>query len=173
MELRKKLSQLRKEKGLTQLELAEMLNVSRQAVSRWEVGSAVPTVDNLVSLSEVYGVPLDDLVRFEDTKVEALEETPAAAENHLAPAPARSHTTLVALLLAVLILGVGILIGINLQQQPEQRAFPVIDQNSRVTVGDLGTEDVLSVGWLEKTLTDIEEEAKWLEEQSSAVQSLP
>ena len=85
----------------------------------------------------------------------------------------RSHTTLVALLLAVLILGVGILIGINLQQQPEQRAFPVIDQNSRVTVGDLGTEDVLSVGWLEKTLTDIEEEAKWLEEQSSAVQSLP
>ena len=73
MELRKKLSQLRKEKGLTQLELAEMLNVSRQAVSRWEVGSAVPTVDNLVSLSEVYGVPLDDLVRFEDTKVEALE----------------------------------------------------------------------------------------------------
>lgn len=62
MELRKKLSQLRKEKGLTQLELAEALNVSRQAVSRWEMGTAVPSLDNLVGLSEVYSVSLDYLV---------------------------------------------------------------------------------------------------------------
>lgn len=62
MELKQKLSDLRRRKGLTQLELAEMLSVSRQAVSRWEVGTAVPSLDNLVSLSEVYGVPLDYLV---------------------------------------------------------------------------------------------------------------
>lgn len=65
MELNEKLSQLRKKKGLTQLELAEALNVSRQAVSRWEVGTAVPTLDNLVNLSEVYAVPLDELVHGE------------------------------------------------------------------------------------------------------------
>ena len=63
MELKQKLSDLRKSKGLTQLELAEMLSVSRQAISRWEVGAAVPSLDNLINLSEVYGVPLDELVR--------------------------------------------------------------------------------------------------------------
>lgn len=68
MELNNKLSQLRKNKGLTQLELAEALNVSRQAVSRWEVGTAVPTLDNLVALSRLYSVPLDDLVRDEREK---------------------------------------------------------------------------------------------------------
>ena len=39
-----KLVSLRKQKGITQMEVAEKLNVSRQAISRWEVGSAVPTI---------------------------------------------------------------------------------------------------------------------------------
>lgn len=44
------------------MELAEKLNVSRQAISRWEVGSAVPTTDNLKVLSELYGVSIDYLL---------------------------------------------------------------------------------------------------------------
>ena len=47
MELKEKLVGLRKEKGLSQLELAELAKVSRQAVSRWEVGSAIPSTNNL------------------------------------------------------------------------------------------------------------------------------
>ena len=43
MELKEKLVDLRKEKGLSQAELAEAINVSRQAISRWEVGSAIPS----------------------------------------------------------------------------------------------------------------------------------
>lgn len=62
MELHEKLARLRKEKGLSQLELAEELNVTRQAVSRWETGAAVPMVDTLVQLSRLYGVSLDDLL---------------------------------------------------------------------------------------------------------------
>lgn len=83
MELKKKLSQLRKEKGLTQLELAEAMNVSRQAVSRWEVGSAVPTLDNLVSLSKVYSVPLDYLVHdeMEEPGPAGCEAEPAAPQH--------------------------------------------------------------------------------------------
>lgn len=54
-----KLAFLRKQKGLTQMELSEKLNVSRQAISRWEVGAAVPSTDNLKVLSEVYEVPVD------------------------------------------------------------------------------------------------------------------
>lgn len=47
MKLEEKLISLRKEKGLSQMKLAEMMNVSRQAISRWEVGTAVPSTDNL------------------------------------------------------------------------------------------------------------------------------
>ena len=50
MELKDKLVSLRKGKGLSQLELAETLNVSRQAVSRWEVGTSVPTMEKLIAL---------------------------------------------------------------------------------------------------------------------------
>lgn len=57
-----KLVSLRKQKGITQMELAEKLNVSRQAISRWEVGAAVPTTDNLKVLSGLYGVSVDYLL---------------------------------------------------------------------------------------------------------------
>lgn len=61
MGINEKLAELRKAKGLTQKELAETLHVSRQAVSRWEVGTAAPSLDNLVRLSEIYDIPLDEL----------------------------------------------------------------------------------------------------------------
>lgn len=62
MQLSEKLTYLRKQKGLTQSNLAETLNVSRQAISRWEVGTAVPSTDNLKVLSTLYGVPIDYLL---------------------------------------------------------------------------------------------------------------
>lgn len=62
MNMGEKLVVLRKEKGLTQLKLAEMMNVSRQAVSRWESGDAVPSTDNLKYLGNLYGVPLEYLL---------------------------------------------------------------------------------------------------------------
>lgn len=65
MELNEKLAQLRKEKRLTQMELAEKINVSRQAISKWEIGKAVPSMENLICLSKLYDVPLDYLVNEE------------------------------------------------------------------------------------------------------------
>ena len=62
MNLSEKLTYLRKQKRLTQSNLAETLNVSRQAISRWEVGTAVPSTDNLKVLSDLYGVPVDYLL---------------------------------------------------------------------------------------------------------------
>lgn len=62
MQLPEKLTYLRKQKGLTQSNLAEALNVSRQAISRWEVGTAVPSTDNLKVLSALYCVPIDYLL---------------------------------------------------------------------------------------------------------------
>lgn len=62
MSLPLKLADLRKEAGLTQMELAEKLDVSRQAISKWEVGAAVPGTDKLKALSELYGVSIDYLL---------------------------------------------------------------------------------------------------------------
>lgn len=59
MNLATKLMTLRKQKGLTQLDLAERLNVSRQAISRWEVGAAVPSTENLKGLGDLYGVSVE------------------------------------------------------------------------------------------------------------------
>ncbi len=73
MELKEKLVTLRKKKGLSQLELAEIVKVSRQAVSRWEVGSAIPSTNNLKFLSDLYCVPIGYLLD-EDTKLESEEE---------------------------------------------------------------------------------------------------
>ena len=65
MKLEEKLVSLRKAKGLSQLTLADMMNVSRQAISRWEVGAAVPSIENLRFLSRLYGVSIDYLVNEE------------------------------------------------------------------------------------------------------------
>lgn len=62
MDLAMKLVSLRKKNGMTQMELAERLNISRQAISRWEAGAAFPSLDNLRLLSELYGVTINDLL---------------------------------------------------------------------------------------------------------------
>jgi len=65
MRLDEKLVRLRKEKGLTQLDLAEAVKVSRQAVSKWESGGGIPSTENLRSLGELYGVSIDYLLNEE------------------------------------------------------------------------------------------------------------
>lgn len=62
MRLNEKLTRLRKGRGLTQTELAEKLQLSRQSISRWEVGLSIPSVENLVELSKIYDIPLDVLL---------------------------------------------------------------------------------------------------------------
>lgn len=62
MEIKDRLLQLRREKGMTQAELAERLGISRQAVSRWETGEALPSTENLVDLRRIYGVSLDSIL---------------------------------------------------------------------------------------------------------------
>lgn len=60
--------ELRKQKGLTQIELAKVLNVQQTTVSKWEVGRAFPDYPILVKLSEFYGVTTDYLMGREDKK---------------------------------------------------------------------------------------------------------
>ena len=66
MALSEKLYELRKKGGLSQEQLAEQLGVSRQAVSKWESGKAVPESDTLISISKYYNVSLDYLMKEND-----------------------------------------------------------------------------------------------------------
>ena len=62
MEFNNKLYDLRKKKGLSQEELANRLNVSRQTVSKWEVGDSTPDMEKLIAMSDLFGISLDELV---------------------------------------------------------------------------------------------------------------
>ena len=72
------LQELRKEKGLTQEQLADKVCVARRTVSRWETGSNLPDLDILIELSDLYGVGLRELLdgerKSEDMNKE-MEET--------------------------------------------------------------------------------------------------
>ena len=63
MALSERLYELRKQAGLSQEQLAERLGVSRQAVSKWETGSAVPESETLVAISTYFDVSLDYLMK--------------------------------------------------------------------------------------------------------------
>ena len=62
MEFNNRLYQLRKQRGFSQEELASRLNVSRQTVSKWEVGDSTPDMEKLAAMSELFDVSLDQLV---------------------------------------------------------------------------------------------------------------
>lgn len=61
-----KLQTIRKSKGITQEELAEKLNVSRQAIAKWESGVVYPDITNLIQLSDYFHITIDYLVKDED-----------------------------------------------------------------------------------------------------------
>ena len=66
MEFHEKLQELRKQKGLTQEELAESLYVSRTAISKWESGRGYPNIDSLKAISKFFSVTIDELLSGEE-----------------------------------------------------------------------------------------------------------
>ena len=62
MEFHEKLQELRKNRGLTQEELAEVLYVSRTTISKWESGRGYPSIDSLKEISKYFSVTIDDLL---------------------------------------------------------------------------------------------------------------
>ncbi len=134
MKLSDKIINLRKAKGWSQEDFAEKLNVSRQAVSRWENGTALPDANNILQLSKLFGVSADYLLNEEycgDETIHAVKENdtvPAAEKKkdwklHLVAAIAFSIAGLIWLYMAIdnlnivhtmLAIGNAVLSGINL-----------------------------------------------------------
>ena len=66
MELNEKLQELRKQKQLTQEELAEILFVSRTAISKWESGRGYPSIESLKAISKLFSISVDELLSGEE-----------------------------------------------------------------------------------------------------------
>ncbi|MBR6628036.1 MAG: helix-turn-helix transcriptional regulator [Lachnospiraceae bacterium] len=74
MILADKIMTLRKQRGWSQEELADKMNISRQSVSKWESGASIPDLDKILKLSEIFGVSTDYLLKDEKEDVEYVSE---------------------------------------------------------------------------------------------------
>jgi len=83
MALEKKLVRLRKKEGMSQADVSEKLDVSRQAVSRWEAGDSRPSTENLQALCKLYNVKLDDLLSDSDEELPIGRTDPIKTECEL------------------------------------------------------------------------------------------
>lgn len=128
MELAQRLAEARKARGLSKAEAAERLGVSRQAISRWETGAGIPTLDNLMQLGTLYQVSLDALVY--GAGPAETEEAPGAPEMEaqmqepkITREPKRRRPVLLGTALALVsagILGLGTWIGFGIAGTREE-----------------------------------------------------
>ncbi len=164
--LSEKLIALRREKGLSQVELAEELNVSRQAVSRWETGEAAPSLENLRCLRDLYNVSLDYLVcdgERPEQPAPPPETEPEPVAEETAAAPARSPGVLLSLALSSAALAIAVLTALLLlfrlstpsQEPPDP--LKSIDGTSMV-IGEDGTPIVGEEVNIDKTMFIITED---------------
>ena len=143
MELNEKLISLRKKNKLTQIQVAEALTVSRQAISNWETGAVLPSTDNLIALSRLYQVPVDHLlnddadlipVPVEEKEVDKKEEAPpepAKSTTYSKLDILRKHSVIILLYLLTLFLVVLISVSVTLflTREKEPDVLDVSDLN--------------------------------------------
>ena len=77
--LGEKILKLRKEKGMSQEELASQITVSRQAISKWELGESVPDTENIIQLCKIFSISADYLL---NDDIEAELDIPVVRENN-------------------------------------------------------------------------------------------
>ena len=108
MTLCERIAYYRGKLGLSQGELAEQLGVSRQAVSKWETDAGLPDLERLITLSRLYHITLDELVKGESPEetAEAPEEIPVDAVIAKPAAPSGQKT------IGYILLGVGLLCAV-------------------------------------------------------------
>ena len=158
MKLEEKLVQLRKEKGLSQMFVAEAMEVSRQAISRWEVGTALPSTDNLRKLAELYGVSIDVLLNESVPLAEVHRERqrvePAPQQDAFISEDTQSRSAVkpvlygaIAVLTAGLCFCAGYRMGLANAEQKQEEPIPLSDletmdwDSSDVAIGTYGWPD--------------------------------
>lgn len=107
MELGDRIAKLRKSRGMTQEQLGEYLGTTRQAVSKWEAGRAMPELDLIVKMGELFGVTMDSLILGRSAPAE--EETPRTEAAEQNTNQKGGKTGLLAVVIALTVVGFTIL----------------------------------------------------------------
>lgn len=144
-----KIQDSRKKQGLSQEKLAEALNVSRQAISKWEVGSDVPSSKNLIQLSELFQIPLEVLIK-DNAEIPEAQPSSTSAEDVIPyqvqkptqgedrvdrPEKKRTVLTVCVLVACVLIVIIALCVGFYRMEKkidrlmPEDTAAPMEEMN--------------------------------------------
>ena len=123
MSLAENIYRFRTQQNMSQLDLAHALEVSRQSVSKWETGTAVPELDKLMKMAALFGVTLDELVNGDppppaDKSVhpQAVEPTVIYIEKPAFPAVTRQHLIGAAILFCTLIYGLILYDGFSTEE---------------------------------------------------------
>ena len=112
MTLGEKIYKLRTERNLSQGDLSEILEVSRQSVSKWENGAATPDLDKIIKLSEIFGITIDELVKNEEVSAPSEQKTPEIIIKKESGFPPRKIIGTVLLSLSLLITVICFQIGL-------------------------------------------------------------
>ena len=145
MTLAEKLVHLRKKENLTQQKLAEKLNVSRQAVSRWELGEATPSVENMKILSDLYDVRLDYLLKDIDYSFEKEESTDQKIETKNSKGNIKERTLIVKIGVGIAIVFMTLLACTWRDQVSDQKGLSMDEiQGRRI---EIGVEERFSLDW--------------------------
>lgn len=116
MDIGKKLKEKRQEANYTQKELAEILHVSRQTISSWEVGRTYPDLDVLVAISELYDTPLDDLLKEDSQMVKDITEKVKKSER-------RKIANIVLSVALLFVVGMGLISTWESYQNNQENAY--------------------------------------------------
>lgn len=105
MDLGKKIIEMRKNSKLSQEQLAEKIDVTRQTISNWENGKFYPDIDALVKISKFFNISLDDLLKYDDKVLEYLKDSTDVVKSN--------KKLLYAILLNILVIILFIIVGIT------------------------------------------------------------
>ena len=125
MGLEQRIRSIRVRQGISQEALAELVDVSRQTISKWETGLVCPSADNLAKLSKAFGVPADAFLRDDwippEPEVQVVEVPVPQPKNYRLLVP-----------LATVLLAAGVLIGALLFRDWHGEAVPESEMESEV-----------------------------------------
>lgn len=147
MNLNKRLSHYRKTSGISQLEAAEALDVARQTIGRWEQGVSSPSMENLLKMSALYGVPVDALVKDDwvppEEKPPEVQyvEIPVEVPVEIPVEVSRPRNYRLWTLLAAVVLTVGILVGALFFRERHEESVPESTLEGEVI--DVSTLDIM------------------------------
>ncbi len=111
MDLGRKIIEMRKNKKLSQEQLAEKLNVSRQTISNWENGKFYPDIDALVKISKCFNISLDDLLSYDDKVLDYLKDSTDVVKSN--------KKLLYAIILNILVIILFVIVGFTTNKSVE------------------------------------------------------